>query len=98
MGRKRRELSNAQMRGGHHVGEGRGPGKEVDQQQAWWLHALSCLIVLTGNRGELLGLVMTRARRLAGIVEGGMTKMAPGLFWLNADKFSFPFRSARTSR
>jgi len=70
-GRKRRELTNARMHGGHHVGEGRGPDKEVDQRQARWLHALSCLIALTGNRGELFGLVMTRARRLVGIVGRG---------------------------
>jgi hypothetical protein len=44
--------------------------REVDQLQARWLHALSCLIVLTGNRRELLGLVMTRLRRLAGLWRG----------------------------
>lgn len=79
-------MTNVRMHGAHHVGEGRGPDKEVNQRQARWLHALSCLIVLTGNRGELFGLVTTQARRLAGAVEGRMIKMAPGLFWLNADK------------
>jgi len=64
-----------------------GPDKEVDQRQARWLHALSCLIVLTGNKRKNSSDLLCRG--LGGLLawwKGGMIKMAPGLFWLNADR------------
>jgi hypothetical protein len=68
--------------------------RRLTQRQARWLHALSCLIVLTGNRGELFGLVMTRARGLVGIVGRGDDQDGARVVLAECRQISFPFRPA----
>jgi hypothetical protein len=63
-----------------------GSDKEVDQLQARWLHALSCLVVLTGRQTRTPRTCYDAASAAYLYCGGGMIRMAPRLFWLNADK------------